>query len=158
MKKNWKIILLIIAVVLLVIGFIFLLPKHKSSPKDQIDENNFYKYSEETTELEGTEVITNDRLKDLHCLDRICISDVEITYLETFGRVDYTVWNRGSKKESGYLKLNFGTNTVLVSYQDLKPDQKISSSYQFFTEDFHSVTDYTIEKLTKEEKKAIVSK
>ena len=164
-KENWKFLVVIVSIFIIFIGIILLLPNTQQKEKEkfpeekkQIDENNFYKYADDVVKLEDMEVIQNDGLKKAHCLDDICISNVEITYLETFGRVDYQIVNMSEKEKNGYMRMVFSNGAVLIPYQKLKAHEVRDLSAQFSGYDLRNENDYTLEILTPEESSRIVKK
>lgn len=143
-------LLLIILIVLLVVIF----DKKEKQKEYKVDLP--YKISDEVVELPGTVAIENDQIKSVHCYQRVCVINAIIYTSNNIGRVDYQIINKNTKKVSGYLKMNFGSNSLIIAYKDLKPDKYYSQSAGFVGIDLSNATDYTLEKLSKKEKKSIV--
>lgn len=125
-----------------------------SQPISQYNED--YHFTGNVVEVSGTEIIENDQMKADHCLNDICISNAIFYYADGSGRVDYTIHNQSSKTASGYLKMNFGSNSLIVAYQDLRGNESIQTTSQFLDMKFSNVTDYILEELSEEEINQII--
>ncbi len=158
-KHKWIFLLVVVAIIVVIIGMILLLPSNSQKPsqdafpeeKKQIDENNYYKYDDQEMVMEGTQIVQADGLKDAHCVETVCVTDVKFVLLPTIHKVEYTVTNISEVEQTGYLRMNFGEESTLVSFQKLKPKESVTSSFQFFGDTISKANNYTLEELTKEE-------
>ena len=151
-KKHGIIIIIVLIIILLIIGLILYL---NARPKLKNIGNNYY-YSENIVELPGTVTYKNDSLSSEHCLNNICISDVTFHYNNEVGKVDYKITNNSNKIVSGYLKMVFQNQSLLIVYKDLVPKRTINSSSQYMGIEIKDKSDYKLEKLSKEEIKKII--
>ena len=156
-------ILVLLAVFAFVIGIVILYKTdNKGNDKDNDNKKEYYSntrynYTGKIKEPEGTVVVKNNAMSKEHCLNDICVSDATFYSNDEMGRVDCTVTNKKLKKVTGYLKLNFGNNSLIIMYKDLEPGKSTKTSAQFFDMDFGKVEDYTLQELTDEDLKNIVS-
>lgn len=161
--KNKKIVIILIiclSLLLIILG-VFLASNNSNKPKKNKENktNNSYKISKNQEELENTQIVETDNLKAPHCIDNICISNVVMYYADKRGRVTYTITNNSNEIISGRLKMNFGSDYIIVSYQDIKMGEMFEDVSYFDDKSFEKVDDYKLEKLTDSEKsKIIVSK
>ena len=152
-KEHRNIVIIIVSVllVLLIIIAIILATKgHKNLKKMP----NEYIIQEREVELPGTKVVSNDNLNSEQCLDGICVSNVVIHSTADQGRVECTITNKSEKKKKGYLKLVFNDKKLVVSYATLAVNDSTKAYAQFSGYSLQDVSDYSLEKVTKEEKKA----
>lgn len=147
-KKHKIIILILVALFILIeCGVILLLIKGNG---DKVKLNN-YDYNDEIVELPNTVIIEGEKLSSKQCLKGICISDAKFYYNSEMGRVEYTITNTSKKKASGYLKMVFGDQYLVIVYKDLKPNKSIKSESQFMDLDIKDKHSYKLEELSKEE-------
>ena len=164
--KNKKILIIIIlillAVVAICLGFVFSSKgdtpkKEKENKTEEYYSNSRYDYSDEVVEPTGTEVVKNESMSKEHCLNNICVSDAVFYSNDEMGRVECKVTNRTSKTATGFIKLNFGSNSLIVTYEKLKPGKSVNTTAEFFDMDFGKVEDFTLEELTEEELSNIIT-
>ena len=150
-NENMKsiIIVLSILILILIIGALVLIGKSNKNGYANIIES-------EVVEFPGTKVISNDNLKKEHCLNDICVSDVNIYKVDNKGRLECKVENKSEQTRSGYLKLKFQETSFTIAYRDLKPGIFEKSIAQFTNKKITDTTDYVLEELTKEEEKSII--
>ena len=146
--KNNKILIIVIAIIILVIvGLIVLL-----IPKKGEDEwGNSYNFSDDVVELPDTVTYNNEKLTSRHCLNSICVEEVTFYYSNDTGRVEYTITNTSNKTKSGYLKMVFKNEFLIIAYKDLVPKRTIKSRTQYTGKEIKDKSDYKLKKLTKEE-------
>lgn len=150
-KTALLVSIIIVLIIILIILGVFLYKKNK------YDGLNNYRYNEAIEELPGSKKYTNSKLKSSHCLDNICIEDVVFHYTDTSGRVDYTVYNKSSKKRKGYLKMVFKEQTLIIAYDlDGKSKSYTSSHYEGF--EIKNKNSYTLKKLSEKEISEIIKK
>lgn len=118
--------------------------------------SNEYVISEENVELAGTKVVSNDNLSTEQCLNDICVSNVVIYSTTNQGRVECTITNKTEKEKSGYLKIVLGDKKLVLGYKKLAVGDSITTTSQFNGYSLQGIDNYSLEKLTKAERKAIV--
>jgi hypothetical protein len=150
-KKKLIIIIIIIALILVLVGISLFGPQN-----EEVEENKTINDSGVYVEEPGTVTISNDDLSSNHCIDDICLSNVKIYYVDTQGRVDFTITNYSKKTVTGYLRLKFGNESLVIPYNKLKSNKSVNSSTMFIAKDLSQAVDYTIEKLTDEEISKII--
>ncbi len=151
-KKNRILIIVILLIILIVVGVILFI---NSKPKDT-GRGNDYKFKEEVIEIPGTITYKNDELSAKHCLKKICIENVVFYYNDKVGRVEYTITNTSKKKKSGYLKMVFNNNSLIVAYNDLESMETIKSESQYMGIEIEDKSDYKLVELTEEEINKII--
>ena len=157
MKQNKIKFLIIGIVILLVVGLILMLFSNHSKKDSEKAEGNQYHVSEDTKkEEDGVETYTNSKLEKAHCLDSICIENVVFYYKDNEGRIDYSIENRSDKTVTGNLKIVFGEQSLVAVYNNLAAHRKINTSSYFVNMVISNKEDYTLEKLSKEDKGNIV--
>lgn len=146
--KDNKILIIIIAiVVLIIVGIILFL--NSGTKKDSYYNN--YKFGTKTVELPNTKKYTNEKLDAEHCLNEICIFDAVFYYNDEVGRVEYKITNTSNKEKSGYIKMVFDEESLIVVYKNLLPKSVVDSQSQYMGIEIKNKDDYKLEKLTKEE-------
>lgn len=146
-KKNKVLIIIIAIIILIIVGLIILfIPK-----KGEEEWSNSYNFSNDVVELPDTVTYENDKLSSKHCLNSICIEDVTFYYSGDTGRVEYTITNTSNKTVSGYLKMVFKDESLIVAYKDLVPKRTIKSRTQYTGKEINDKSNYKLKKLTKEE-------
>ncbi len=128
----------------------------KEPDKENKITDNKYHFSTEVVERTDTKEYSNDVLQSKHCLDDICISEAKFYYLENEGRVDYTIENIGNKVQSGFLKMIFGGDSLVVAFSDLEPGKVVHTTSQYGGQTIKDMSDYTLDYLTEEEKNSII--
>lgn len=151
-KKNKILIIIICIIVLIVIGLILFF----NSNREQEPEINDYNYNNTPRELTDTTVYSNDNLSSSHCLNGICISKATFYYTDSVGRVEYTITNTSDKEKSGYLKMVFKEQSLIISYKKLKPKESITSKSQYIGMEISNKEDYKLEKLSDDEISQII--
>lgn len=151
-KKNKILIIIICIVILIVIGLILFFNNNSK----QEPEINDYNYNNTPRELTNTTVYSNDTLSSSHCLNGICISKATFYYTDSVGRVEYTITNTSNKVKSGYLKMVFNEQSLIVSYKNLKPNESIISKSQYMGMEIKNKDDYKLEKLSDDEISQII--
>ncbi len=152
MKKSIRYIIIGIAI-FLVVGIIEIALFTRRRP---LERENHYFMADGVKEAIGTKTYTNDQLKASHCIDSICIIDAKFYYTEAGGRVEYTIENQGTEVASGYLKMIYGNQSLLVAYQNLNPQEKAVTSSFYVGIEIENKDDYLLEKLTEEEINKVV--
>ena len=153
--KLWIVILLCFLILLGLVEIIHFSKKKEDAKKKSSDQ---YIFSKRVTELPGTEVYTNEALQSSHCLNSICIINATFYYIGDEGRVDYAIVNRSSEKATGYFKMVFGDQKLIIAFRDVPPLGIVKNTAQYSGVSFSSRENYVLEELTKEEKKALVMK
>lgn len=151
-KKYRILIVSVLLVILIVVGVILFL----NSKKKDTGRGNEYNFGDEVIELPGTTNYKNDKLSSKHCLNHICITDAVFYYNDKVGRVEYKITNTSKKNKSGYLKMIFNNQSLLVVYKDLSPNETIKSESQYMGIEIEDKSDYKLEKLTDEEISKII--
>ena len=152
--ENMRIIIIILSILILlliIIGLVLI----TNSTKDKNDQTD-YTISNEVVELPGTKVLKSDKLAEEHCLDNICVSDVIIYTVNNEGRMECNITNKSNDTKSGYLRLKFNKESLIISYQDLLPDSSSKATAQYTNKKINDVDDYSLEKLTNEEQKSLI--
>ena len=150
--KEHKILIIVICIViLLIVGTILFLNSRRPLTK-----GNRYDFSDEIIQLPNTVTYKSDELSSEHCLNKICISDAVFYYNDEIGRVEYNITNKSKKKVSGYLKMVFKEQSLIVAYKDLRPNDTIKSSSQYMGIKIEDTSDYELKKLTEKEIKEII--
>ena len=72
-------------------------------------------------------------------------------------RIEFSVTNLSGNTASGYLKLVFKNQSLIAIYENLRPNQTIKTSSFYVNTVIESKEDYTLEKLTEQEIKDLVS-
>lgn len=156
-KKNKNKIIISVIILLLIFILIYLILNLHTS-KTSKGTNN-YRFKSGTIELPGTNTITitNDTSQTGHCLnDEICIENVKIYYINNEGRVDYTIHNMKNITKSGYLKLIFGNEYLIVAYRNLGGNKSIKTSSYYENINLSNITNYTVDELTTDEISQII--
>ena len=146
--KKHKILIIIISIIILIIVGVILFLTYGGHDSGR---GNHYIIDDEVIELPGTVTYKNEALASEHCLNGICISDAVFYYNDEFGRVEYKITNNSNKKKSGYLRMIFKDQTLLVRYKDLEPNKTVESKSQYVGIEITDKSDYKLEELTKEE-------
>ena len=159
MKKILKKDRMVIISALIVIGLILLviiiaLSIRPRSSSNYLNEG--YDFVETTIEDPGSNVYTSDTIKSEHCLGNICVSDVQVYYLNNNGRFDCKITNKGSSKATGYLKLNAKYTSLVLAYRDLEPGKTANASANYYSVKFEQFDDYTLSELSDTEKIKII--
>ena len=158
-KKTVKILLIVIAVILLLVGIVEII---HFSRKEETPNNtnkfseNHYNIASEVEEAPGTKVYTSPTLDKEHCLDTICVENVSFYYTDEGGRMEYTVINKSDKAASGFLKLVFGNQSLKIVYQDVPAGGKTKSGTFYSQKKIQSMEDYHLEHLSDDEYKKII--
>ena len=158
MKNNKvKIIFLIIAGILLLVGIIEIIHfTKKNETPHRPGTDNGYTVSSKVEELPGTKVYNSPTLNSEHCLDTICVENVSFYYTDEGGRMEYTVINKSDKVASGFLKLVFGKQSLKIVYQDVPAGGKVKSGTFYANKTIESMEDYHLEYLSDEDYKKII--
>lgn len=150
-KKHKTLSIICLIVLLLIICVILVLVFKPKDPKI----TGSYREGE-VIELPGSKTYNNENLIAKHCLNGICISDATFYYNDEFGRIDYTITNTSKETKSGYLKMVFGDESLIIAYSDLKPNKSVKSSSQYWKVEINDMTDYKLEKLSDKEISQII--
>ena len=156
-KENKTVSTIIISVILILLITLLVLLLKKDKEKGEPFPNN-YIFENRVVELPGTKVVTNDDLNAEQCIDEICVSNVKIYSTKTEGRIECTVTNKGEQTKSDYLRVIFGDKGVVIHYTNVNPGESKETVAQFRNGSLQDAANFTLEKLTKKEKKAIVRK
>lgn len=151
-RKHKILIIIILLIILLVVGVVLFLNSKKIPDK----RGNYYNMSDEVIELPDTVTYENSSLSSKHCLKDICINDAVFYYNNEVGRVEYTITNTSNKVVSGYLKMVFKDQSLIVIYKNLGPKKTIKSSSQYMGIEIKDKSDYKLVKLNKKEIKKII--
>ena len=151
-RKHLIAIIIVLIVILIIVGVILYL---NSKPK-LANIGNSYKFNSEEIELPNTVSYKNEKLSSKHCLNDVCIEDATFYYNNEVGRVEYTITNNSDKTVSGYMKMVFNEQSLVIVYKDLFPKRTVKSSSQYMGMEITDKNDYKLEKLTKEEIKSII--
>ena len=161
--KNKKIytIIIIVAIFFLLFGVceIVLFSRNKDSGNGQngpTTNKNNYIISDKIEEEPNTQTYTNEVLASSHCLQSICVLNATFHYNDEIGRVDYSLENHSSEMATGFLKMVFGNQSLIISYQDLAPGNIIQTSSYYRGKKINNMEDYHLEELTDIEKSKIV--
>lgn len=150
---NIAIIIVSVLLIFLLALAVILSTKKKQSFKAM---NNNYEIIEKEVELAGTKVVSNDNLSTEQCLNDICVSNVVIYSTTNQGRVECTITNKTEKEKSGYLKIVLGDKKLVLGYKKLAAGDSITTTSQFNGYSLQGIDNYSLEKLTKAERKTIV--
>ncbi len=155
--KHAKLLVSVLLVFLIVLGLVEIFHFSKIE-KEQMKKRpvNNYIFSRENIEVPGTETYTNEVLQNPHCLDSICITGATFYYIGDSGRVDYTIENHSNQSATGYLKMNFGDNHLIIAYRSVPANGKVTNTSQYVNVTFSSKEDYSLEALTEEELNRLV--
>lgn len=153
-KDNMKLIIIILSILILLLIIIGLVLISKSSKNEE--GFNDYEISNEVVELPGTKVVKNDTLKEEHCIDKICVSDVVIYKTDKDGRVECNITNKNENTESGYLRLKFNEIHLIVAYKNVLSNSSSKAVAQYTNMDIKDIGNYSVEKLTKKEIKSLI--
>lgn len=146
--RKYLILIIIVAIVLLLaVGITLFLT---SGMRGRI-KGNHYDFGDSVIDLPGTITYKNDSLGAKHCLNDICIENATFYYNDEVGRVEYNITNTSKKKASGYLKMVFDNQSLIVIYKDLKPNKTVKSESQYMGIEIRDKNDYKLKELTKEE-------
>ena len=151
-NENMKLIIIVLSILILILIVLALVLISKGNNTS----GSGNRILDEVVELPGTKIITNDKLKQDHCLNDICVSDVKIYIIDNDGRLECKVVNNSKKTKSGYFKLVFQSTSFIIAYRDLKPGIFEKSVAQFTNKKITDTSDYVLEELTKEEQKSII--
>lgn len=138
-KKIFIVIIVLVLVLLLIILGLF------TGKDEEVDLSNY---------PDGTKLITNRKLKAEKCIDNICVSNLHIYYVNKTGTVEFTLENKKDVKASGYYKLVFDDEELIIIYR-FDGKGKYNSKTSFNSRDLSKAKDYKFEKLTKEDEKRI---
>lgn len=147
-EEHIKVIIIIVAVSILLLGILILVfSQHKSSSK----ESDSSIVNPPIKELPGTKRYTTEKLRSRHCLDSICVGDATFYYIDNQGRVDYVLTNISNDVKTGYLKMVFGEQSLVIAYDSLKPMQSVKTSSHYKNITFESKEDYVLEELNSDD-------
>jgi hypothetical protein len=149
------IVIIIILIILIILAFFGSLNKFENK---EIDNDKQYNFSGNVVELPNTVTVSNTSLSSEHCLSNICISNLKIYYVGTDGRAEYTITNKSSATVSGYLKINFGSESLIAVYKNLSAGSSITTISMYSSKDLSKVSSYTVEQLTDSDKAKIEEK
>lgn len=157
-KKNKNILLIVLgimALVLLFIGLIFVFSNKDKDEKEvlKIGKNNYKIVN--SNKYEGATVITNDRLKEEHCVDYVCIKDLTIYYLADYNNIELDIVNKGRNTATGYIKVIFKDLERTVAYKNLQKDSKTHYVIQLGSTKIDDTSDFEVRKLTAKEEKEL---
>ena len=153
--KNKRLILILVIIILIIVLVVIGLVLGRKKETELI---NNYKFNNSREELPNTKEYTNDKLKEAHCIDGICIENVTFYYDGDNGRVEYNIYNKNSKEDSGYLKMIFKDKELIVVYNNLDIGSIRNSKSSFSKMKISNKEDYTLKKLSKSEIKKIIKK
>lgn len=148
LKENKLTLIIILAMIILIIVGVVLF--FTSNPTGKKILNN-YNFKDETVELDGTNVYKNENLYSKHCLNGICINEATFYYNDKEGRVEYTITNTSNEVKSGYMRMIFGSQSLVIVYKDLAPNKTINSRSQYEGVDIKDKSDYKLLEFTEEE-------
>ena len=160
--KSKKIISLIIIIILLllVLSLVYFLGKKDTNKGQELIDGKYIKSGEYYFDTSANAydpnilIRTSDAIKKEHCLDNICLSDVVIKYTrENEGYVQSTVTNKSKSKQSGYVKMDFGDDLILLVSYNLKPNESDTSYSIYNSLDLNNVVDYKLIKVSESEEK-----
>lgn len=156
--RNKSKYILIVAIICLLIGLggVVLSARLGQFPKSS--KKNDYHFSSTTIQPVNMKQYTNENLKKSHCLDDICIENVNFYYTDEGGRIEYTIENRTNRIVSGSMKLVFENQSLTAIYNQLAPNSRLRTSSYFSKMQIYNKEDYTLRYLTEEEKSKIVVK
>lgn len=156
MKKRKIIIITIIILILILLSIIiFFIVSPKKKAKNS---SNDYVFAKSQKELPGTKTYTNDKLKEAHCIDNVCIENVVFYYKGNSGRVEYTILNRNDYEVTDTLRMVFKDKSLLISYKNLPGKKRIKSTSRYVNVEIENKENYKLKKLSKEEKEKIIKK
>ena len=145
--RNIVIVVLVIAIIILLV--LILINIFKKEDKKKVTEGVYIVPGEIADP--NMKKVTNRNYKKEKCVDNICVSNIVINCDKDYGKIDYTIKNKGKKKESGYLKITIGDYSSYIIYKDLGSG-KSKNEYIFYNDyDLRKAKDYTIRKLTVDE-------
>lgn len=154
-KKNIK---LIIIALIFILGIVIIVSviSIKSDKEKGYKEENKYRISDEVVEVPGTKIITSDRIKERHCLNDICVTNMTFYTYGKDGRIECTVKNESEEEKSGYIKIKVNGISLIANYDNLVPGKESKTVARYTGVEFTDIEDYTLEELTKKEKKNII--
>ena len=151
-NENMNLIIIVLSILILILIILSLVLISKSNSTTG-SENIIL---DEVVELPGTKIISNEKLKQEHCLNDVCVSEVSIYKVGNDGRLECKVENKSEKIKTGYFKLVFESTSFIIAYRDLKPGIFEKSVAQFTNKKITDTSDYVLEELSKEEQKSII--
>jgi hypothetical protein len=146
------VVIIIVLIILLILAFFGSLEKFENK---EIDNDKQYNFTGNFVELPNTVTVSNSSLSTQHCLNNICISNLKIYYIDNDGRAEYTITNNSSSTASGYLKINFGSESLIAVYKNLNAGSSITTISMYNSKDLSGVTSYTLEQLTETDLESI---
>lgn len=153
MKFNKLVALILVFVGLLCLGggivYSFLATaSDKNVEKKVVDKDLNQKEIDAVYHIERND---SKKLSERHCLNSLCIDNMEITYQdEANGNISGTLINTSSEViPSGYINFIFtdGENTITTyySYLDINPSDSVPLEILFTDKNYLNVTDYELE-------------
>ena len=152
-KKNIVIIIIIIAITIIFAGVLSLII---SQNKNNSSNSEKYKLKETVKEMPGTKRYTTEQLRSSHCLEKICITDATFYYVDDKGRVEYTITNNSDDVVSGYLKMVFENQSLVIAYNSVNPHQTVKTASYYQNVVFDNKSDYVLQPLDKKDLENIV--
>ena len=140
--KNKLIIIIGSIVLIIVIIFIVVILNKDDKVKNK---KNSYNIESKKIELPNTIKYTNDNLNKSHCINDICISKLVFYSTDNGGRIEYDIYNSSNDRKSGVLRLNFSGEYLIIVYDDLAGQNKISSFSGFEGMSITNKNDYVLE-------------
>ena len=151
-KEHTTLSIVIVSILLLFLIVLGIILMNKVSKEKAEYLPNEYIFADKVSELKGTKTISNANLKKEQCIDNICVSNVAIYSTKNEVRVECTITNKGKKRKSGRLQLNFGNKKLTVSYMNLSVGDETKAFANFYDMNLQVVTEYTLEKAPKVKK------
>ena len=148
-QKNMKYYIVVASILLVCIILVIvfcLLPKKKTSEEPKDSEK--IQFSREIVKSSNVKTVTNSSLTKEQCVDKICVSKLEVNAFPNKGYVIYTIKNKGKKKTTGGLKMIFNDDYVLYATYDLKAGESTDGYMNYSDHDLTNIESYTLEKMT----------
>jgi len=159
MKKNTVKIIVVVAAIFLIVGIVEIVifsKKENNNTESIFHAEDHYNISPKVEELPGTKVYSNPNLTSSHCYKSICVEDATFYYREDGGRLEYTISNESQEIASGLLKLVFGKQSLIISYQDLAPGAKVSTVSYYSDKKIEKMEEYRIEELSSKDMEKVI--
>lgn len=152
-----SLVLVLLAIVVLLL-FLFLKDDEQALYDYYDEKNSNIVVSKTQKEKPGTLIRNIETLKEKHCKDDICISNVIIYYIKDEGRIEYKITNNSKKKASGAFKVKFDNDKVTyIVYSKLKKGESRDGVISFSGVDLSNVYDYSLKKLKDDELKKLLN-
>ncbi len=155
MKKNKKLIIILIVVLIVII---LILIAHFVNKKADVSSND-YKWEINKTGVlpSGYSQLELDNESKNHCVDDVCIKNIEMVFDKDSGVAKYELVNKSKKtiKDTYYYIVLSNDKKLLVYIKRLKKGKSYNGAAYFKDIDMYNVNDYKFVKLTEKELKNV---